>query len=128
MGFASTLCPTRSRLTMAVVGIMVIVASGCSAGTAPEVTSGDPVLEQGRDVYVRQCASCHGADGGGGRGSKLNEGAVLAAYPEMADQVVLVSEGKNAMPGFGGRLEAADLDAVIRYTREVLTESGGSQG
>lgn len=97
-----------------------LVASGCSAATAPEVTVDDPVLEQGRDLYVRQCASCHGADGGGGRGTKLSDGAVLASLPDVADHIAVVREGRNAMPAFGGRLTDAELEAVVRYSREVL--------
>ncbi len=110
------------------MGVLATFAAGCAAADTPEVANGDPVLEQGRDLYIRQCSSCHGSDGGGGRGTKLNEGVVLAAYPDIADQIALVSEGKNAMPAFGGRLDDAELDAVVRYTREVLAESGGSDG
>ncbi|MEZ5377832.1 MAG: cytochrome c [Acidimicrobiales bacterium] len=117
------------RVRSLVVGVTAtLLIAGCAAATTPEVTNGDPVLEQGRELYIRQCSSCHGSDGGGGRGTKLNDGAVLAAYPDIADQLVVVSEGRNAMPAFGGRFDDAELDAVVRYTREVLAESGGSDG
>ncbi len=105
---------------LGLAALALFVVSGCSAAPTPEVSNGDPVLEQGRDVYIRQCASCHGADGGGGRGPKFTDGAVVAAYPEIADQIAVVADGKSSMPAFGGRLEDGELDAVVRYTREVL--------
>ncbi len=105
---------------LASLGLLAVVLAGCSAAPTPEVTTGDAVLEQGRDVYIRQCASCHGSDGTGGRGTKFTDGAIVAAYPEVADQVAVVAEGKGSMPAFGGRLEEGELEAVVRYTREVL--------
>jgi len=86
----------------------------------PEVTIDDPVLVEGRDIYGRSCASCHGSAGGGGVGSKLSEGAVNGAYPDVADQIDLVNSGRNAMPAYSDLLTAEQIEAVVRYTREVL--------
>lgn len=116
--------------TLATVGFIALAAllgTGCSAASTPEVANGDPVLEQGRDIYIRQCASCHGAAGGGGRGTKINEGAVLAAFPEVADHVAVVRDGRGGMPAFSGRLTDDELDAVVRYSREILAVAGEGQ-
>ena len=78
------------------------------------------MLDEGRQIYSSRCARCHGSSGGGGTGPKLGEGAVVAAYPDIADQVELMRNGKNGMPSFGGALSDAQLEAVARYTREVL--------
>lgn len=98
---------------------------GACAGEVPEVPIGpdgaaDPALVAGRDVYQRRCANCHGADGGGGTGPKLADGEVVAQYPDPADQRAIVADGRNAMPSFVGSLSTEQLDAVVRYTREVL--------
>jgi len=45
---------------------------------------------------------------------------VEARYPTVADQIDLVGEGRGSMPGFGGRYSSEELEAVVRYTREVL--------
>lgn len=103
---------------------LAIVVAACARGTAPEVTSNDPALIEGREIYVRQCSSCHGLTGGGGRGSKLSEERVLQRYPDVADQLALIVNGRNQMPAFGDKLDADQLDAVIRYTREVLAVQG----
>ncbi len=98
----------------------MLTGVGCASASTPEVADGDPTLQSGRDVYIRQCASCHGGDGGGGRGTKLSDGVVTAAYPDIEDQITVVAEGRNAMPAFGGRLTPEEIEAVVRFTREVL--------
>ena len=104
------------------VGVLV----GSCAGDPPEVPLGpdgqpDPVLAEGRAVYAKHCASCHGQSGGGGQGPRLNNGAVLEAYRNIDDQVAVVSDGKGTMPSFSGRLTHAQIESVTRYTREVLS-------
>ena len=78
------------------------------------------VLVQGRDVYSARCRSCHGSTGGGGTGPRL-AGTVEQLYPDVADQVEVVRDGRRSMPSFGGTLTDAEIEAVVRYTREVLS-------
>ncbi len=96
-----------------------LVAVAC-VGEPPEVTVDDDELVAGRAIYGSSCASCHGAAGGGGSGPKLADGAAAAAYPDLADQMALVAEGKGRMPAFVGRLDDDQIRAVVRYTREIL--------
>lgn len=98
---------------------MIVVLAACG-DAPPEVLSDDPVLAEGRDIYARNCASCHSPTGAGGVGPRLNEGAVVAAYPDIAEQIALVASGRNNMPAFGDRLTAEQQEAVARYIREVL--------
>ncbi len=78
------------------------------------------MLAAGRDIYSSRCARCHGGSGGGGTGPKLADGEVVANFPEIADQIDLIRDGKNGMPSFAGGLSDDQLVAVARYTREVL--------
>lgn len=108
-----------ARLVAAVALASVLSACG---GVAPEVTAGsDPVLFEGRTIWTGQCASCHGASGGGGRGPKLSEGSVLGRFPDASSQEALILNGRGGMPSFAGRLSEEQIAAVTRYTREVLT-------
>ncbi len=116
--------PTSRRSFLAALLVVVVLAGAC-AGQAPEVPLGpdgspDAELVVGREVYQRRCANCHGADGGGGTGPKLADGAVAVQYPDPAEQRVVIAEGRNAMPSFSGSLSTGEIDAVVRYTREVL--------
>ena len=104
--------------------VVVTLVAGCAADT-PALPLGpdgnpDPVLVVGRDVWSQHCASCHGGGGGGDSGPKLSGGTVLEAFPDPADEVQLILDGKGSMPGFAGKLSESQLEAVVRYTREVL--------
>ncbi len=106
---------------LALIGVVAasFLVAACVAGP-PEVPAGDAELVEGRDVYARNCASCHGSDGGGGVGRKLSEGAVVAAFPNIKDQIDLIANGKGTMPSYAGRLSGPQMEAVARYTREIL--------
>jgi mono/diheme cytochrome c family protein len=73
----------------------------------------------GAALFAANCARCHGSDGGGGIGPQLSDGKVVAAFPRVADQVDLVTRGKDGMPAFGGQLTAAQIDQVVDYTRTL---------
>lgn len=111
------------RVLWFLIGVTTLVA-GCAADT-PTVPLGpdgepDPVLAVGRDVWSQHCASCHGSSGGGGSGPKLSDGKVAEAFPDAADESQLILDGIGDMPGFAGKLSDSQLEAVVRYTREVL--------
>ena len=82
---------------------------------------GDPELLLGREIYQARCVTCHGANGEGGTGVRLNQGRVVVAYPDPADQAEIIRAGRNRMPSFSS-LSAAEIDAVVRYTREIINE------
>ena len=109
---------------MFVVCILILLAGACATESpaAPLGTDGQPdsVLAAGREIYSSRCARCHGSSGAGGTGPKFDEGAVVEAYPDIADQIEIISTGKNGMPSFAGALSKDQLAAVARYTREVL--------
>ncbi len=117
----------RGRSVLVALAILLLVAlASCTAGGAqvPEVTNGDTVLIEGRELYIRNCAQCHGAAGDGGRGPQLSDGRVFDRFPDLADQVAMVGEGRNNMPAFDGKFSEDQLVAVVRFTREVLSSEG----
>lgn len=109
----------------------------------PEVVEGP--IGVGAEVYSN-CASCHGADGGGGVGYAFTDGDAVETFPHIADQVRWVyygTEGYNAanvpiygnpdreggphetgalgvMPAFGGQLTGAEIVAVVCHERYTL--------
>lgn len=64
-----------------------------SVTEAPEVVAGP--LGEGAEIYGG-CASCHGADGGGGVGRALSEQEVLLTFPNIEDQLRFVYYGTAA--------------------------------
>ena len=103
--------------------LLAIATLGASCTAPPAVPgsddgSADPALVRGREIWGKACASCHAPDGSGGRGPSLV--LVEVRFPVLADQVKVVADGRSSMPGFGGRYSPEELEAVVRYTREVL--------
>jgi mono/diheme cytochrome c family protein len=89
--------------------------------TAPPPAAGStaaPAIDAAA-LYANRCAGCHGGDGSGGIGPRL-AGRVVAAFPDPAAQVVVVTEGRGGMPAFGGSLSAEEIAALVDYTRTAL--------
>lgn len=87
--------------------------------TAQPPVTGDPVQDDGARIFAARCSGCHGAQGQGLSGPQL-AGRVAERFPDPDDQVAVISDGRNGMPAFGSRLTAAELDAVVEFTRTRL--------
>jgi mono/diheme cytochrome c family protein len=73
----------------------------------------------GAAVFSGSCAGCHGADGSGLSGPPLDDGIVVTNFPDVQDQVDVVTDGRGPMPAFGDRLSAEEIQAVVDYTRTL---------
>ena len=110
-----------AALIVAAVFVVLLFTNEASGGDRSSLPySADPVLVAGEELYTNQCARCHGRLGGGGAGPQLNDGRMLVAYPDLTQQVAVISNGQGGMPAFGSRLDASEIEAVARYTREAL--------
>lgn len=78
------------------------------------------IAVDGAQTYKLNCAGCHGGNGGGGIGPQLRDGAVISAFKDAASQLEFVKRGAPGMPAFGDRLSAAELEAVVEFTRTTL--------
>jgi mono/diheme cytochrome c family protein len=87
--------------------------------TAQPPVTGDPVQDDGARIYAARCSGCHGGAGQGLSAPAL-AGRVAEVYPEIADQIAVVANGRGGMPAFGSRLTAEELDAVVEFTRSRL--------
>ena len=74
--------------------------------------------DTGQAIFATRCASCHGADAGGGFGPTL-AGVVVQQYPNPADQEAVVANGLGSMPSFADSLTPEQIAAVVEYTREL---------
>jgi mono/diheme cytochrome c family protein len=102
-------------VVIAVSAVVTVACGGDGSGPVPS----DPVLAQGQKVYKAHCQTCHGTKGQGGTGMKL-AGKVANVYPNIADQIAVIANGKSSMPAWKNSLSADDIEAVARYERECL--------
>ena len=105
------------------------VAKGAVVGAAAAVVATSPVLAAdagaGETVFNANCAACHA----GGQNvimpektleKEALESYLTGGYNEKA-VMTQVTNGKNAMPAFGGRLSDEDIANVAAY---VIKTSG----
>ena len=86
----------------------------------PELgSSASPYGSSGAALFASNCAACHGNDGGGGTGLQLSDGKVRDAFPDVADEIAVVTNGRSGMPAFGKSLSASDISLVVEYTRTL---------
>ncbi len=77
-------------------------------------------VEQGKQVYEANCASCHGNDGKGVvPGAPDLSNFALTSTVSQAAWAAVVANGKGTMPGFAGKLSAAEQRAVLEYVRSL---------
>jgi mono/diheme cytochrome c family protein len=102
-------CSPAARLAT-VAMCLVVVVMGCARAPIVRTPPMDEMAE-GRDLYLRRCASCHGVDGRGHGSVALSLrnappdltrlAAVAGSFPR--DRIVAVVSGEIAMSAHGTR-------------------------
>lgn len=100
-----------------------------SIGPVPATPVASGELEQGRAIYERHCAGCHGAEGKGDgqQATSLSPrpgNLVSAQTSAKSDQELLkiIAKGRprTAMTGWEDRLSPEDQSAVLAYIRSLV--------
>lgn len=68
-------------------------------------------IAQGHALYTQSCASCHGANAGGGYGPSLH-------HEDMNDAQItsIINNGvKGKMPAFGGKYNTQQTQTLVAY-------------
>jgi alcohol dehydrogenase (cytochrome c) len=100
-------------------GALEPVPPAGSLMTFSPANAGPGNADDGATVYTTACLACHGEQGEGGHGG----GPTLQAMKNRAVVLQVVSEGRNAMPGFGtGTLTAQQIRDVATYVSERLAK------
>jgi len=86
----------------------------------PAPTSPAPTTTaNGKDIYDKNCASCHGAGGAGGMAPALNdEKRTQAAVLAITTAGKGNTTGKN-MPAYATKLTPAEIIAVSKYVADM---------
>ncbi len=71
-----------------------------------------------RDIYLANCAKCHGADGRAQTARGKRAGATDFTSDWNRDQargIRIITNGRHEMPSFKGKLTAAEISSVFGY-------------
>lgn len=76
------------------------------------------------DLYKAKCASCHGADGKGettmGKKMGLKDmGSADVQAMSDADLTAVITNGKDKMPSYKGKLTDAQISDMVKYVRSL---------
>ncbi|MEO0770465.1 MAG: c-type cytochrome [Cyanobacteria bacterium J06649_4] len=90
---------------------------------APPAYAGD--IAQGKQVFTANCVACHAGGRNVVQAQKTLKQDALETYLEnygaehnISAIVYQVTNGKNAMPAFGGRLTAEQIEDVATYVND----------
>lgn len=104
----------------AAVGIFACVSNYTSETvSANAAAAGSPA-----QIYAKNCARCHGADGKGDTElGRLNEVPDLTSGHVKGKSVKsmtnIIKNGEGSMPAFGKKLTAKDIAALVKYVRAL---------
>ncbi len=105
-----------------------IASLGSGGPSIPSVDLTRGNLVRGRQLFMENCAACHGADG---QGAAVNRGEVApslhVATPTQIAEAIRI--GPGPMPRFGEKVfDQSDLDSLVRYvyTLRTIPDPGGA--
>ena len=82
------------------------------------------VAQSGGDTFKAKCAMCHGADGKGdtamGKTLKLRDlGSADVQKQSDADLTGIITNGKDKMPKYDGKLTKDQISDVVKFVRTL---------
>jgi|SRR5271166_790944 len=82
------------------------------------------LADSGADTFKGKCAMCHGADGKGdtgmGKTLKLRDlGSADVQGQSDADLTNIVTNGKNKMPKYDGKLTPEQIGDLVKFIRTL---------
>ena len=96
-----------------------------SRPAAPPTISGERLLalskdreavDEGKEVFTKNCVACHGPDGGGVIGPNLTDNAwIHGGTPSAIHATVVTGVMAKGMPAWERLLKREDLDYVVAY-------------
>jgi cytochrome c6 len=102
------------------ISIFTLVFTLCSIAFSSPAMAAE--VANGAKIFSANCAACHAGGNNVIMANKNLKKEALAEYGmnSVAAITTQVTNGKNAMPAFGGRLSAAQIEDVATY---VLAQS-----
>nr|YP_010337277.1 cytochrome c553 [Pulvinaster venetus]UNJ16862.1 cytochrome c553 [Pulvinaster venetus] len=103
-----------------ILSIINIIFIGLLGITVKSALAAD--IANGETIFTANCTACHAGGNNVIMADKTLKKEALAEYKMNSTNAIItqVTNGKNAMPAFGGRLSDNDIEDVANY---VLAQS-----
>ena len=103
--------PVTKKIATAALVVLVIAFVAAAQGNKP-----------GADLYKKDCAMCHGADGSGNSPMGKKMGVRNLTSEEVQKQTdaqltQIIDKGKGKMPAYGQKLKPEQLKELVAYIR-----------
>ncbi len=108
-----------------VAAVFVVLAIGQATKTQALVNVLEPMPGDAKTTFDAQCAKCHGKDGHAkttrGRLSHARDMTNASWQSEVTDERLFnsIGKGKGKMPAYGKKLSEDQIDALVRYVRQL---------
>ena len=118
-----------SRIIVMGLGLGLLGSLLVSIAYAPATTTAPLDVEQGRGIYQRHCADCHGLEGRGDgqqatslspRPGNLVSAQTSAKTDQELLKIIAKGRPRTAMAGWEDRLSPDDQAAVLAYIRSLV--------
>ena len=137
--------PAFTRLSDAEVDALVrqLRSWGPNAGQPRFAPVGKGNVQRGKGLYAAHCASCHGAQGEGGKGTGVtfsrprnlpvmapalnNPGFLASASDGQIRSTIVHGRAGTPMPAFASKLSAQAADDLVAYIRAFATPDRSTQ-
>ncbi len=86
----------------------------------------------GARLFRRACVNCHGSDGKANTSMGHELGArdltdAHAQHQTDAELYGIIANGKGNMPGFDPRFKPAEIQALVKYVRQIAAPPNSSE-
>jgi mono/diheme cytochrome c family protein len=104
------------------LGILTLIwacsnSEGSDTGKSSDsVAAETPKKPDGEKLYKQQCVLCHGLYGDMGASGAFN---LTTSELSVDERINVITNGRNAMPGFKAILNEEKIKAVAEYTLEL---------
>lgn len=102
---------------------LFILTANTSAGFRGTRVEEDNQADAPRDIYITNCARCHGADGSGQTdvGRKLEAPDLRERGKEMGTRKIvrIITKGRDEMPAFKKKLTKRQISSLASYIRKL---------
>jgi mono/diheme cytochrome c family protein len=118
------------------IGLAALIAAGVmstgpltpayaqSAQAASLEAQTQALKAEGKNLFLGNCAACHGENGEGGNGPKLNGSTFIQSRENIINQI-LWGASDHGMPPFEPQLNDHEIAAIATYVRNSWSNNYG---